>query len=467
MSRLVALGIVGLISAYTLVPLTNSGMLVSDDGMAHLARTRSLATALKQGMLLPRWAPDLNFGYGSPVFSYNWLVPYYVAALGVLAGLGEVESFKVTMGLGFVLSALMSYLWLRGRYGRLGGLIGSTLYTLAPYRLMNVYERGTPGEVWVALFPPLILWLTDVHSIKKWRMVLLPLLWAGMFLTHSVVGMLLTPMILLLSCFKTLKSVYPDWQSSVAACLLGAMIAAFNWFPAAFEAPYLTNVGDYFLSVSPDIHRAAALQSISGLADSDITRLLTVGPRSLAVGWALPVVLLIAMRSWKRLGRYGNVGLGIIAFCFLLMSPLGTPIWKLPPLTYVIYPWRLVQIVLMVGGFFGARLISAVSKKRVLATTLVFLALLSAIQVLSVRPHLKELSPDWFATTPADVIGEYLPKGTTLADLRQRNGPQEVPSAWREETPVRRAGIVLSLAGLAFLPLYIFGIDTPKERFIY
>src|SRR3974377_1149705 len=67
--------LVGLILA---APLLQNAWLCSDDGALHVYRTVALDRALSDGLLYPRWFPDLAFGYGSPLFNYREPLGYYV-----------------------------------------------------------------------------------------------------------------------------------------------------------------------------------------------------------------------------------------------------------------------------------------------------------------------------------------------------------------------------------------------------
>ena len=65
---------VGLILA---APLLQNGWLCSDDSALHVYRTVALDRALSDGLLYPRWFPDLAYGYGFPFFNYREPLGYY------------------------------------------------------------------------------------------------------------------------------------------------------------------------------------------------------------------------------------------------------------------------------------------------------------------------------------------------------------------------------------------------------
>ena len=66
--------LVGLILA---APLLQNAWLCMDDGALHVYRTVALDRALSDGLLYPRWFPDLAYGYGFPFFNYREPLGYY------------------------------------------------------------------------------------------------------------------------------------------------------------------------------------------------------------------------------------------------------------------------------------------------------------------------------------------------------------------------------------------------------
>src|SRR5512135_662142 len=73
-----SLFIIGLILA---APLLQASPLCTDDGALHVFRTVALDRALGDGLLYPRWFPDLAFGYGFPFFNYREPLGYYLIEL--------------------------------------------------------------------------------------------------------------------------------------------------------------------------------------------------------------------------------------------------------------------------------------------------------------------------------------------------------------------------------------------------
>ncbi|HEM60841.1 MAG TPA: hypothetical protein ENO24_00980, partial [Chloroflexi bacterium] len=69
--------IVCLLGLTALSPLVKSTLPRSFDGLFHLFRLLEIEHLLNQGVPFPRWAPDLLYGYGLPVFNFVPHLPYY------------------------------------------------------------------------------------------------------------------------------------------------------------------------------------------------------------------------------------------------------------------------------------------------------------------------------------------------------------------------------------------------------
>src|SRR3990170_6241876 len=83
------------VAGVLLSPLVIPGFPQTHDGYYHLVRTAHLIGALKQGIVFPSWAGSLNESFGSIVFLYNWLLPYYAAASLGFIGFSIITATKL------------------------------------------------------------------------------------------------------------------------------------------------------------------------------------------------------------------------------------------------------------------------------------------------------------------------------------------------------------------------------------
>ena len=55
------------LSIFPLFDLLHSGLPITHDGQDHVARIANFYENLSDGNIIPRWAPNLNCGYGHPI----------------------------------------------------------------------------------------------------------------------------------------------------------------------------------------------------------------------------------------------------------------------------------------------------------------------------------------------------------------------------------------------------------------
>ena len=86
------------------------------DFILHFRMIYILEKYLSEGILFPRWLSEATYGYGSPVFTFMWGVPYYLGALLHKFGLSYEYIFKILLILPNLLSGIGCYLWLKSKY---------------------------------------------------------------------------------------------------------------------------------------------------------------------------------------------------------------------------------------------------------------------------------------------------------------------------------------------------------------
>src|SRR3989338_998222 len=90
-----------LIVAIGLIPLLDlfrQGMFLSHDGQDHVVRIANFYQSLSEGNLIPRWAANLNWGYGHPILMFLYPLPSYLASLFHGIGFSFVMSVKLIFG---------------------------------------------------------------------------------------------------------------------------------------------------------------------------------------------------------------------------------------------------------------------------------------------------------------------------------------------------------------------------------
>jgi uncharacterized membrane protein len=210
-----------------------------------------------QDLQLPcRWVPDMGYGYGYPQFNFYSPGVFYLGEIFHLFGMQFIDVVKLLFILGFVLSALTMFLFLRSIFGRFPAFIGALLYTYLPFKAVEVYVRGSLPEFWALVIFPLLFWSSYqlIETKKKRYGIYLAISVGLMFITHNLLSMLILP-VLVIWCLVL------GWRTGVGGrrvknlgwiCefgILGLGLASFFVLPALFEKQYVhveTLLSGYF-----------------------------------------------------------------------------------------------------------------------------------------------------------------------------------------------------------------------------
>jgi uncharacterized membrane protein len=367
------------LSVISILALTHSGLPITHDGQDHVARIANFYQNLVEGNLVPRWAANLNWGYGHPILEFLYPLPSYIASLFHLIGFSLVDAVKIVNGLGMILSLGFMFMWLKQFLGKEPALLGAFLYTYAPYRFVDLYVRGDIGENLAFAFVPLVLYFIYKLSVTpKLKYSLLGALsLAFLILAHNAIALMAVP-------FIVLYGLYLSWLSKFSKSLIfnllslvifGFALAAFFWVPALLEGKFtLRNIvtkGGY-------VHSFVNVKSLiygpwSYGGNGVFTQQLGV------VQWlALLLSPILAVIFWLRKDRKYLLVLTCLVFTLLaifLMLPVSNFVWaKVMLLQNFQFSWRFLAITVYSTAILAALMIYALPKKLQLLTVLILIA---------------------------------------------------------------------------------------------
>ncbi len=355
------------------------------DAEMHAYRTYEIIAGWQAGVWYQRWAPDLFYAFGYPVFHYYAPLSYYLgAAYGVLIGAGDgaaVAGVKFVLVASAYLGAAGMYLFVRDRWGALAGVVSAAAFVLAPYMVyIDPHARGDAPETLAIALAPLALWAFARlrRTASPGDMVIAALLLAGVILSHNLMALLFFGLLLVWLAWDVVfgQMFFGAWvmreevsQASVRRKLIGALavaaglglaVSAFMWLPAILErdAVQFRNVasGTYF-----DFRRhfigAAELFSPSQIFDLGATQMRFHHNLGLPQ-WVLAALGMLTVFR-PRLRR-----LSVLFFAFAslgliyLMLPASQSVWEaIPPMAYFQFPTRFLgPAALTLGVLAGAAL---------------------------------------------------------------------------------------------------------------
>ena len=386
-------------------------------------RVLQLHKCVLDGQIPCRWVPDMGYGYGYPQFNYYSPLPYYVMEGFHLLGFPILESVKLGIALSFLLSALAMFLLGKSLWGNWGGLVSSVFYTYAPYRAMDVYNRGAIGEIWALVFIPLIFWsiYEFIKREKPFYLLWLAVSLGGLFLSHNISSMILLPFIT--GWVLLLLFVFKKWiliKKLAWGGIWGISLAAFFILPAVFEKQFVhteTMLMGYFNYLA---HFASWRQIFFlthwGYGSS------ILGPNddmSLSVGifhWLFGLLTLIfAFKEKKKDIAVFLIVLFLLGggFLALHMSHLRSIyIWNaFSFLSWVQFPWRFLLVAIFLFSVLGGGILRFVRHRKnnlFVAALIIFLVVF--LNVGFFRPS------QWYDITDQDKFsGELWEKQLTIS----------------------------------------------------
>lgn len=337
----------------------------TQDGTWAIIRQAEMHREIKDLQFPPRWAGYLNHGFGYPLFLFTYPLPYLVGELVHLAGLGVVDTVKLLFIATTLGSALSMFLFAKGLWGNWGGLLSTVLYVYAPYRLLNLSKRGSLGELTAFIFYPLLFYLFPKLLLKPSAgLVLLTSLAFGLFMiSHNASVVLFLPLLGFWICWvwrdiKSQKGIY----AAVTATVVGLLLSAWFWLPAIVEKKYialsqfpLADKSEHFLDFFILIGRR--LHETSGLT-------LEIGFLHLA----LLVMVIVFLNLQEKVTQYKTYAYYFLCTTFVgifLLTSFSKPIWHLPLLSEIDFPWRMLGVVCFLLSALGGMVLVRVKKNMV------------------------------------------------------------------------------------------------------
>ena len=349
--------------------------------MLHLYRVVALDQAIQQGVLFPRWLPDLAFGYGLPLFIFYAPLAYYLTEIFNLLGLGVVGAINLSFSLAFLVSASGAYLFIKDLFGLKAGLLAAVAYVYAPYQLFNVFSRGSFPAAWAAALLPFTFWAFG--RLNRTRqpndLALSACFCALLLITHNISSLIFFPLLVfyvIIALFPkpslsteegtqptatpTLSSLLRRSGLIIAALLLGGGLAAFFWLPAMIEKDF---VQIERVITPPDFDYHAHFVTLSdlfslptpantGLLNPKFPLTLGLAHVSLSVIGLLSLALRWLARKSSSSSRFpapllkANVfALISLSIAIFLMLPFSVGVWdRLPLIAFVQHPNRLLSV---------------------------------------------------------------------------------------------------------------------------
>lgn len=235
-------------------PLYADFLTVGHDLPFHLLRIEAISQGLSNGVfpvkLHPLWARE--HGYAVGIF-YGDALLYFPALLRLL-GFSIQSAYKFFVAFANLGTILLSYFAFRRIFSDENlGLLGTLAYTLAPYRLMDMYTRASVGEYTAMMFLPLVLYgfyMIFKREQKKnwWKHGILAAFGLSGLIQSHVLSTVMIGFVVLLTCLLMIRRILDRHvlRSLLTAAGLTVLLNL------NFIVPFLDFYGEDIMINSPD-----------------------------------------------------------------------------------------------------------------------------------------------------------------------------------------------------------------------
>lgn len=410
-------------------PFFRPGFFPTHDGEWAIVRLAEMQREIKDLQIPPRWSDYLNHGFGYPLFNFTYPFPFYLGTVLRFFHVGLTDSIKMIFVGSALVSALFMYLLGRELAGDFAGLLASIFYTVAPFRLVDLYIRGSIGEsISLALFPMLFyLTLKFILKPSTVKMVVVSMTLATLILSHNIMALVFFPLWLVF-LYVCLISYYEDvklytWRYFLPMILLGLGLSAYFFIPALVEKKFV---------MLSQVKLADLSSNFINVRDYLLSPWSYGSKPSYQLGWAhilaaiLGIVSLISAKDIDK-KKYWSLLIFILGSAFILVfyaHPFSAEFWNVPPLSWFDFPWRFLTPL----AFFLALSSIFLATHRVtkfIGGILAFLTVILSINFINVTSSVNqpdtyyatndatttsmdELMPIWVVDKPANRYGQKI-----------------------------------------------------------
>jgi hypothetical protein len=272
--------VVALTAFAVVAPTLWLGIPSGHDFEFHMNSWMEVLQQWRQMILYPRWAASAHYGYGEARFIF-----YPPASWTLGAALGALLPWKLVPGaynwLVLALSGCSMFMLARRWLPRTDAIFAAALYAANPYYIVVVYWRSANAELLAgALLPLLLLFALRTDEPQAKIVVPLGLIVAAAWLTNAPAAVMVNYSLALLVVVLAIVRRSPRiLLYGAMAIALGAALAAFYVFPAAYEEKWV-NIAEvlsagvrpqdnflFTIIADPDHNRFNLLVSLVALAE--------------------------------------------------------------------------------------------------------------------------------------------------------------------------------------------------------
>lgn len=429
------------ISAFASLPVFYKGLIKGDDLLFHLSRIASLTEGLKAGQFPLRIQSEMlnGYGYATPLFYCDFFLYIPAVLYGLCVPLQL--AYKIYVVIVNVSTCVVTYYVFKKlvHHDKLA-VVGSGIYVLGAYRIINIYRRAALGEYTAMIFFPLVIYgfykvlsFEEEYKPKLKDYVSIIIGLSGVILSHVLSCEMVAGFILII-CLVFIKKVFRKntfWTLAKAAI---ATVILNLWT----LIPFLQSMKMDLRVVKSGVNQ---IQQV-GLSIADIFSVFYVGHASMerkVKVISIGIVLVIGMAAYvyyrikyeKQDGKLARLGettalLGIFAILlstrYIPWDSIQAYSWKVAKVVCTIqFPWRFLVIATVMFTFATVIGLAMLVEKKEYAVVNGVIGLIATLAIITTgyfyldnRLQSATFVKNTFEDVGTDNIGrrEYLPVET-------------------------------------------------------
>jgi hypothetical protein len=321
----------------------------------------------RDGVLYPRWFPDMTYGYGYPLFNIYGPLAFYIGEFFHLLGFDFVTAVKIVFALAWLLSGLAMYGFVKRIFRHRGAaFLAGLLYVFMPYHLVDVYVRAALAESVALVFLPLTLWaFYETVTQRTLRSLLFAAFsYAGMVFAHNGIALLFSLVLGAWIVFLFLRGRERSLRlvsraglggllraslPTAGALALGLGLTAIFMVPLVLEYRYI-NVAEWTQNYyNYQDHFVELYQLFSPVWGFGISNLGPNDGLSFQIGLVPIILFCVALfelaRNPNDTRAYVSFFAALSVLVIVLMFEVSLPAWQAFGLAGVAqFPWRLLTL---------------------------------------------------------------------------------------------------------------------------
>ena len=328
------------------------------DAYLHLLRLINAAVNLHEGVIIPRWGPQLHFGFGYPLGNFYAPGWHIAGAILVLCGLPAVTVWLLFQSLGLMLYPLGGYLFARLFTDRAGALLGAAAFLFIPIRFYEVFVQGNISQLIAMGLIAWVLWALARCALSPslGRIVVAGVLIAAILLMHHPTSAYAIPFAALYGSVAvfvapSIGARQRQIAAVGAAFVLGLLLSAAYWLPALAELRFVNvkAAANQYQLADNFLPQAGLLGPIVAPDHAAFNIPFTFTICRLVLGLTLLGGMLafwsrVKASAWVRFHAVGGAVTTLVGLYLMTYHSLW--IWNaIPETDLILFPWRLMGVV--------------------------------------------------------------------------------------------------------------------------